>query len=62
MIAGLSVSTFVTLFLVPVVYCLFHWPELRRERRSGRAAGPAGGAAATPLPAATPEPSLADRP
>ena len=32
MIAGLAVSTLVTLFLVPVVYCLFHWPELRRER------------------------------
>jgi len=35
MITGLVVATLVTLFLVPVVYCLFHWPELRRERVKG---------------------------
>jgi HAE1 family hydrophobic/amphiphilic exporter-1 len=46
MITGLSVSTFVTLFLVPVVYCLFHWPQLRRERKAATAA-----AAPTPGPA-----------
>jgi hydrophobe/amphiphile efflux-1 (HAE1) family protein len=46
MICGLSVSTFVTLFLVPVVYVLFHWPEARRERKRAQAA-PAGESAAT---------------
>jgi multidrug efflux pump subunit AcrB len=58
MICGLSVSTFVTLFLVPVVYCLFHWPELRREKRTGRPtfAALAGGAPAAAT-AAGPEPS-----
>jgi HAE1 family hydrophobic/amphiphilic exporter-1 len=40
MIAGLSVSTFITLFLVPVVYCLFHWPQLRRERKAAAATTP----------------------
>lgn len=41
MICGLSVSTFVTLFLVPVVYCLFHWPQLRRERKAAAQGGAA---------------------
>ncbi len=50
MICGLSVSTFVTLFLVPVVYCLFHYPQLRRERKAavaaaGATSGPSGPAA-----------------
>jgi HAE1 family hydrophobic/amphiphilic exporter-1 len=40
MICGLAVSTFITLFLVPVVYCLFHWPQLRRERKAATG-GPA---------------------
>ena len=48
MICGLSVSTFVTLFLVPVVYCLFHWPQLRRERKAAAAAAGATSARAEP--------------
>jgi HAE1 family hydrophobic/amphiphilic exporter-1 len=43
MINGLAVSTLVTLFVVPVAYVLFHWPEVRREAKAARAgaSGPA---------------------
>jgi len=34
MIAGLTISTLVTLFLVPVVYVLFHYGAVRREHKA----------------------------
>lgn len=57
MICGLSVSTFVTLFLVPVVYCLFHGPQLRRERKAAAASAAAPGAPATPSGTTRPPPA-----
>ena len=37
MIGGLMFSTLVTLFLVPVVYVLFHYGAVRRERKAAEA-------------------------
>jgi HAE1 family hydrophobic/amphiphilic exporter-1 len=50
MIGGLLVSTVVTLFLVPVVYTIFHWPAVRRERRAAATAAAAAPDAGVPTP------------
>ncbi|MBO5812523.1 MAG: efflux RND transporter permease subunit, partial [Bacteroidaceae bacterium] len=36
-IGGLTISTFMTLLVVPVLYCMFNGVSLKRERRKHRA-------------------------